>query len=177
MTLSTLTHVSRLALAFLFCLVPAAAHAALTESAFRAYIVGWEGYTSSPVVCVNGETTVGIGHNCAFDLTRPLQSRYSQIQLDRLFHTDYRRAITAARQDVADFDLLPLEAQRVVLSVIWTVGPTGFHRFTHLRADLSRRLYRAAATQLEQSVWSRQVGLTRAADHVAILSSLSSVSP
>lgn len=135
------------------------------DEAFRAYLIQWEGYTHQPVTHPNGEITVGIGHNCRYHVPFPLKSYYSDEYLRRLYDRDFADALWAARSGVWGFDTLPRKIQYTVLSIIWTVGPTGFMRFKDFRAALSERMYEVAAYALLNTEWAHQVGHARYMDH------------
>ncbi len=140
-----------------------------TPDQFRRYIQVWEGFSVHPVTRANGETVVGWGHNCRYDLPHPLRHTYSEADLYLLFERDYWRARATVRDGIRDFDSLPLNDRLVALSVAWCVGPTGFQHFTAFRTSLSYRLYTGAAMELQRSLWARQVGRARLVNHVVTI--------
>jgi len=81
------------------------------------------------------------------------------------FHYDYPVFFNACRDGIVDFGALPKSVKLVCLSVAYTVGSAGFHRFVHFRDALSQRDYPRAARELENSLWATQVGKARLADH------------
>lgn len=120
-----------------------------------AYLIQYEGKTSTVVTRRNGERVVGIGHNVAFD--RVVKDRYTDWEVERLFVRDFVIAIGACRRGVRDFDRLPLEVRLACVSIAFSVGPTGFQRFVNLRRALSVRWWEGAMVELADSRWRVQV--------------------
>lgn len=136
---------------------------AQTPAEFRPFITEWEGYAHVPYQKARGERSVGIGHNTAHE---GWQAYYTNREIERLYLRDYHRALAAAQDSVFDYGSLPLPAKQVILSVIWTVGANGFTQFYTFRYAIDARDYDAAANALADSLWARQVGPRRLADHL-----------
>lgn len=155
----------------LFLLVATSAAAAPSLDTTRREMTRWEGYRDRPYRDGPG-WSVGIGHSLTAHAERGIWKRpYTAAEIERLYVRDYCVAIDTARRCVRDFDGLPADVQMVVVSVIWTVGRTGFERFTSFRLALGMRAYNAAAHQLWYSVWATQVSAARRDHHFRVLRS------
>ncbi len=158
-------------LSLLLTLLPGTGHAQPPKD-IREFLVQWEGYTTYVKTLSNGERVVGVGHNMAFPAPlTPGKDHYTDEELTRAFDYDLANVFRIARKGLADFDSLPHDVRLVTISVIWTVGPTGFMEFREYRAALNRieKDYPAAARALAQSKWRLQVGSRRVENHVALL--------
>lgn len=134
---------------------------------FREFIRGFEGYTNRPVYKIN-EVVIGIGHNLIH--TPNIKSYYSNLDIERFYRADYAAAIDCARRNITDFDSLPKEIRYVTLSIIWTVGRTGFSRWKEYRTALNYKNYALAGTALYHSPkWRSQVGPNRFGHHYRVL--------
>lgn len=146
--------------------------APISRKDFKHFIVQWEGYRRAAYQ--DGQyIVVGIGHNLtAHKKSTYIGECYSPLQIEAFYNDDYDRALKSARQYINNFDDLNIEAQKVVLSVIWTVGPTGFSKFRKFHLCLKSKMYNLAATALRESFWFEQVGRVRANHHYLTLRKL-----
>ena len=149
----------------LFCIVSSFSTqvATLPPHSFKEYMAKWEGYRHTYYADAGG-ISVGIGHRLNAHVDG-VEAYYTDEEIDTFFKADYWRALQAARSGVRDFDELPTQVQWATLSLIWTVGPTGFDRFVKFRSALSARDYSSAARELVRSKWAIQVGAERVRDH------------
>lgn len=140
--------------------VPLCARAELvTTSESLAYLRVWEGVSTTPYRD-NGGYSVGVGH--WLGRTKPAKTRYTQVEILNLFYRDLAIALEACQKGVKGFADLPKDVQLVTLGLAWSVGPSGFQRFTNFRRALSRRAYNAASIELADSKWWGQVEAARA---------------
>ncbi len=133
----------------------------------RSYLTQWEGRTNTVVIHPSGERTVGIGHNVAFD--KVVKPRYTDAEVEALFVRDFVLAMGACRRGVKGFDALPLDVRLVVVSLAYTVGPTGFQRFQRFRLALGNRHYEDAERELRTSKWATQVSRARRDQSLEVL--------
>lgn len=85
------------------------------------------------------------------------------------FPAAYAEDLSACRANVERFDDLPEGARLATLDLVYTVGPTGFTRFTGYRAALSHRLFTLASFELADSRWATQVAPSRVARDYALV--------
>lgn len=140
-----------------------------TEVDYFIHLNGYEGFKLSPYRD-GKDTCVGVGHNLTAHKRTPKAS-YTQEEIMGFFHSDLAIALRAARKGITNFDQLPDEVQLVMVSLIWTVGPTGFLKFKNLRRALSWRAYDSAAAEIRDSLWFHQVQTSRANETFRVLRS------
>ena len=154
-------------LAIFLLSVLAATAAPITYAEARDYLVQWEGYRTTPYRDGPGYS-VGIGHSLTANGEIP-RARYTAVQIERYFAADLSWALDACRAGIRDFDELPKRVQLVALSVAFTTGRTGFHRFSGFRRALSWRAYEAAAAELSHSFWRNQVSASRFNHSISVI--------
>ena len=142
----------------LLCLLSVPAQA----DALRDYIVRWEGYRQTVYACPAGTPTIGIGHNLSFEHQKVV---YTDKEIEVYYTQDITRAKVIARKWLRNFDTLPQNVQFVTLSLIFTVGETGFVKFAKYRQSIMFSDYRQAARELRNSLWWKQVSPLRAQEH------------
>lgn len=154
-------------LLIILCLVLglAARSGAQTYDELRTHIVAAEGYRVKQYM-VRGIPHIGIGHR----VYRPTGS-LTRYQVEALFAKDLKVACAAAYLETAHFSSHPKQVRIMLCALAFSVGPTGYHDFTRFRAAIDRYDYRAAAYELRQSAWSRQLP-NRAARYDLILLSV-----
>jgi lysozyme len=134
----------------------------LNADPLRNYLVQWEGYSRVVYLCPAGTPTIGIGHNLSFEKQK---AQYTQEDIENYYNTDVANSIRVARKYVSNFDNLPQQVRFVTISLIFTVGESGFVKFKKYRYALSRHNYRQAAYELRHSAWWSQVSSRRAKEH------------
>lgn len=92
----------------------------------------------------------------------------SESQIDQLLDGDIAHAVASARTCVSNFASLPEAAQRVVVDMVFNLGAAGFAEFKRTIGALERNDLRAAADEMKDSAWYREVA-TRGVDDVAIM--------
>lgn len=107
-----------------------------------------EGYRRYPYRDTVGVLTIGYGRN--LEAVGVLPEEAEQMLLN-----DLGRAVDAASRYWWWFGL-PDDAQRVVVEMIYQLGPLGFARFVRMIGALERGDYDAAADEMLESRWARQ---------------------
>lgn len=95
----------------------------------------------------------------------------TQDQADAIFDFQLSRVIAGARITFPGFDSFPDQAQAVIADLIFNLGLGGFLTFRKTIALLKAGKWDAAADELVDSLWFRQVP-NRAAEDVALLQSI-----
>ncbi len=139
---------------------------ALETQKLRDYIERWEGYKTKPYVCPTGHLTVGIGHKL---LKNEFKKEYTRAEINEFFNKDINIAINAARKEIKNFDSHPEQVQFVIISLIYSVGHSGFNKFVKFKAALEQKDYTTASKELVNSKWYSQVGRLRATNHKNVL--------
>ena len=109
-----------------------------------------EGQRSFPYTDTTGHLTIGIGHN----LTAKGVSERIQ---DLLYEEDIKDALTVLNRWLPTWPLLDEVRQVVFISLAFNLG-NRFGSFSRLLRNAKQGLWRAAAAELEDSLWFRQVG-------------------
>lgn len=113
-------------------------------------LMNHEGFCAEPYQDTNGVWTVGYGWNLE---CTPMTQEAAEFVLRE-------QAIEA----IADaeryrwFHDLSHNRKRVVINMIFNLGRTGFRRFKKTIAFIDRSDYEAAAAEMLDSLWARQVG-------------------
>ena len=101
-----------------------------------------------------GKLTVGFGRNLD-------DVGISKLEGEVLLEHDVFVAETHATKAFEWFPLLNETRQRAIVELIFNLGVVGFKGFRQTIAALKAGLYRAAAENLLDSLWAKQVGPTR----------------
>lgn len=152
---------SRSSLILCLVLSAVAAHAQ-SYAELRAHIVSEEGYRSRQYL-VRGRPHIGIGHL----VTKPT-GPLTHYQIEALFASDLRVACLVAYENTAHFSRHPKSVRILLVSLAFTVGPSGFRDFRRFRSAIDAYDYRGAARELRMSLWAQQLP-ERAARYDAIL--------
>lgn len=146
-------------LAIILWIVHSAARGAPSLATVRESLITFEGYRAVPYRDA-GSWAVGVGHNLSANGQHP-KARYSRVEIERFLMQDIAWSIDAARKGVDRFDELPDQVQLLCIHLAFTCGRTGFDRWVNLRRAIGYRAYSAAATELADSRWRKQVSATR----------------
>src|SRR5436190_22923259 len=103
---------------------------------------------------VQGYPTIGIGRRC--DLP------WSDAAITFLLEEDIAVAMTDLDQHLPWWRRQPEPVQRALVEIVFSAGISGLLTFHHLLAALQRGDYDEAVRELGKSLWTRQVGPTRA---------------
>ncbi len=140
----------------------------IPQHALFTHLRAFEGYSLTPYTDRDGSMCVGIGHNLTAH-HEPIKRLYTDAEVCALFVKDLRAALDTCRVGVADFDELPENTQMIAVGLFWTVGRTGFMRFTRFREALSAQDYAIAAEELRRSKWFGQVSSQRSLEYIRAL--------
>jgi lysozyme len=120
-----------------------------------------------------GIPTIGIGFNLkrsrAQELIANLGADYAKIlsgteqlddrQVNELFNADIEESIENCKSMFPNFSQLSDVRQRVLVDMMFNLGPDRLGAFKNLRAALEQLDFDQAANEMEHSVWYRQVKL------------------
>jgi lysozyme len=155
----------------------------MNRARLRRFIETHEGRRVNAYVDSRGIPTIGVG----FNLTRPdakdkiaaVGLSYEAVcrgtvsltdaQIDALLDLDIAAARAGARRCVQGFDTLPLQAQPVIIDMVFSLGVGGFSTFREMIAAVERRDW-TAAEEMRDSIWYHQVG-RRADQDIALIAS------
>jgi lysozyme len=151
---------------FLLLLSPLCAQ---SQADYDREIKGCEGFSWQPYRDgQTGKYAVGWGHS----ISRAEVPRHRNLSFDRLtqlYQADFSRAYAAALTQIPNWDEQPSEVRVLLVSLAYNTGATGFSRFARFKQAIIQRDYLAAARELRESKWARQVGENRVADSQKVL--------
>jgi peptidoglycan hydrolase-like protein with peptidoglycan-binding domain/GH24 family phage-related lysozyme (muramidase) len=138
----------------------------------RSRITVYEGRESHVYPDTKGHPTVGIGFNldrsdAATELlavganyadVRAGRADLTDTQINALFASDLKSAMSSARELVSNFDSLSDARKFVVTDMTFNMGQEGFSEFHGTIAAIERGDFAAAADHMQQSDWYGQVG-------------------
>jgi GH24 family phage-related lysozyme (muramidase) len=147
-------------------------------STLMEWIEHWEGRRNKTYIDTMGHPTVGIGFNLDaagaqaaidalglnYDQVRAGTQILTDAQVNTLFQHSVDKAITGARSVVSHFDALPGDKQIVVVDMIFNLGVAGFSAFRNTIQAINKQDWAAAAQQMQESLWYKQVGARAKAD-------------
>ena len=148
------------------------------------YIRFNEGSRTTRYLDTRGIPTIGVGFNLQrpdapqkiaalgydFAAVKAGTQAISDAAIDSLLGDDVDAAMQAAGTYVSNFDELNTARQAVIVDLIFNLGAHGFAAFTQTIAAIERNDFAAAATDLTNSAWAREVG-ARAHRDIAAMSS------
>ena len=121
----------------------------MDRTRLKVRLVAKEGDRRFPYRDTEGHLTIGVGHNLD---GRPLSDAVARQLLDE----DIDIAETAAKR-YAWYDALDDTRQRVVVEMIFNLGAVRFANFRQTLAYLTAGMYGAAADEMLDSKWAKQV--------------------
>jgi GH24 family phage-related lysozyme (muramidase) len=136
------------------------------------YIALSEGRKSRTYRDTRGIETIGIGFNLTrrgaraevtgvganFDRVFQGADTLTDAQIDQLFAPDVDNAVAGARPVVSKFDEVNLARQIVMVDMVFNLGEAGFQNFRNAITAIGRSDFEAAANEMQDSAWFRQVG-------------------
>jgi GH24 family phage-related lysozyme (muramidase) len=136
----------------------------------RSFLIQWEGYKNK-VYKGKGknEKTVGIGHYFFNNPSVKIGEHYTDKQINNLFYSDYAHTVDFVSSHVKEFHSLPKDVKKVLISIGWTTGKTGFAKFKKMIAHINKRDFVSASKELKNSLWYKQVGKNRGNNHILLL--------
>jgi lysozyme len=109
-----------------------------------------EGYSRTVYRCTAGRQTIGFGRNLD-------DVGVSRHEAEWLLMRDVERAIGSLRTEPYWLDLSDVR-QAVLIDMVFNLGWAGFAKFARLRMALGRKDFDAAANEMRDSAWFKQVG-------------------
>tara|TARA_R100000781_G_scaffold112706_1_gene80213 strand:- start:576 stop:1010 length:435 start_codon:yes stop_codon:yes gene_type:complete len=113
-----------------------------------------EGFSAKPYKDTLGKMTVGYGHLCVEDFWDE-NTEYTEAQLDRIFDTDFDKAIEGAARVCEGMDL-PDKKFGVFIEMTFQLGATGLSKFKKALAAAKDHDWQECHDQLLDSRWHKQ---------------------
>ena len=107
-----------------------------------------------------GLPTFGIGHLVRDDdpeYGQPVGTAVSEDRVNECFDKDVEIVIDDCRQLYEDFDDLPGEAQLIIANMMFNMGRPRLSKFKGMKRGVDARDWNAAADEMVDSRWYRQV--------------------
>lgn len=107
-----------------------------------------------------GLPTFGIGHLVRDDdpeFGQPVGTTVSEDRVNECFDKDVEIVINDCRQLYEDFDDLPGEAQLIIANMMFNMGRPRLSKFKGMKRGVDARDWNAAADEMVDSKWYRQV--------------------
>ena len=107
-----------------------------------------------------GYATFGIGHLITENDPEHGQSLGTEVLEDRVieaFEFDIETVLEDCKILYYDFHNLPEEVQRIIANMMFNMGRTRLSKFRNMKSNIDRRDWNAAADEMVDSVWYRQV--------------------
>ena len=107
-----------------------------------------------------GLPTFGIGHLVRDDdpeYGQPVGTAVSEDRVNECFDKDVEIVIDDCRQLYQDFDDLPGEAQLIIANMMFNMGRPRLSKFKGMKRGVDARDWNAAADEMVDSRWYRQV--------------------
>ena len=118
----------------------------LTETLIR-----HEGLRLSPYRCTEGKLTIGVGHNLD---DNPISKRAAMMILE----DDIAHCLVDLRNNISGFTAMPETVQEVLVNLCFNMGINRLLGFKNTLGHLREGSYPAAADELLDSRYARQVG-------------------
>ena len=113
-----------------------------------------EGFSAKPYKDTLGKMTVGYGHLCVENFWDE-NTEYTEAQLDRIFDTDFDKAIEGAARVCEGMDL-PDKKFGVFIEMTFQLGATGLSKFKKALAAAKDHNWQECHDQLLDSRWHKQ---------------------
>lgn len=144
-------------------------NAGMSEDEIKQMIIAHEGKRNRPYQDSLGLWTVGVGHLIGDGKTLPpeMNREFSDEEVMAMFEKDYAHHRSAA-MNIPGFDKLNGRGQGALTDLTFNMGPSWISKWPKLKKQLEEGDTQAAAANLEQSKWYKQVG-NRAPTVVSLL--------
>jgi len=126
--------------------------------------------------CVNkiyldhlGYETFGIGHLITsqdFEYGWPVGAEVDASRVQEVFEEDVQTVLSDCEKLYDDFYDLPLEVQLIIANMMFNMGYTRLSKFKGMKRGVDSRNWEAAADEMVDSKWYRQV--TNRADRLVV---------
>jgi GH24 family phage-related lysozyme (muramidase) len=132
-------------------------------------IAGHEGVRTKPYKDSLGLWTVGVGHLIGDGRSLPAQynREFSKDEVKAMFQQDYQKHAQAA-SGIPGFNNLNEKGKGALIDMTFNMGPGWYRRWPNFTRALGSGDVQGAASQLEGSKWSKQVG-RRAQEDIAMI--------
>ena len=108
-----------------------------------------------------GYPTFGIGHLVRDDDPEHGEEVGTSVSKDRVieaFESDIETVLSDCKLLYSDFDDLPEEAQRIIANMMFNLGRPRLSKFVGMKRGVDAKDWNAAADEMVDSRWYRQVG-------------------
>lgn len=109
-----------------------------------------EGRRKHPYKDTEGHLTIGVGHN--------LSKGFSDTVIDLILLEDIREAESELTRIYPGWDTLDMNRRLVLADMMFNLGAPTFMEFTRFWKAIFRQDYNAAAEEMLDSRWAKQVG-------------------
>ena len=119
-----------------------------------------EGVVSKIYLDHLGYSTFGIGHlvrdtDPEFGLA--VDTPVSEKRIEEAFLQDMNSVVSDCTKMFMEFNNYPEDVQRVIANMMFNMGRTRLSKFRNMKSNIDRRDWNAAADEMVDSVWYRQV--------------------
>lgn len=121
---------------------------------YKSFLIKEEGNYNAVYFDKMGNKTIGIGHKV---LPGEKLVYISDDEIDTLFQKDFNSALESAKKLVPNFDKHNPKVKIAIVSMVYNLGHGGFFKFKNFRAALARMDYNAAAGEISNSLWAKQL--------------------
>ena len=107
-----------------------------------------------------GYATFGIGHLVVehdAEYGKEIGTYVSENRVIKVFEQDIETVLSDCNRLYEDFEDLPEEAQRVIANMMFNMGYTRLSKFSGMKSGVDARDWDAAADEMIDSRWYRQV--------------------
>ena len=125
--------------------------------------------------CVNeiytdhlGYPTFGIGHlivDSEPENGQAVGTAVSDYRVDAAFDADVKVVLSECKVLYPDFDDLPEEAQQIIANMMFNLGRPRLSKFVGMKRGVDTKDWNAAADEMVDSRWYRQVGARAAVSY------------
>tara|TARA_B100000900_G_C20451618_1_gene663393 strand:+ start:106 stop:558 length:453 start_codon:yes stop_codon:yes gene_type:complete len=108
-----------------------------------------------------GYPTFGIGHLITEDDPEeglPVGTPVSEERIQQAFESDIEWVLADCKKLYNNFESLPEEAQQIIANMMFNLGYPRLSKFKGMRAGVEDENWEAAADEMLDSRWARQVG-------------------
>jgi len=107
-----------------------------------------------------GFKTVGIGHlitKSDFEFNMKVGTKITDERVNELFEKDIAKTIADAKIVFKDWKTFPEELMLIILNMLFNLGLSRFRGFRKMIVHIENKNYKAAAAEMEDSKWFKQV--------------------
>ena len=120
-------------------------------------LIQHEGLKLKPYQCPAGRLTIGVGRNLE-------DKGITEKEAVMLLENDIQECLKDLKTIFNEFDLLPEQAQLVLVDMRFNLGYKGFRKFKKMIKAVRQQDFHSAAREMRDSLWYHQVG--KRAEHL-----------